>query len=478
MTTYRDLTEFEFLDFGPELENLGINHPHVVRREIETIYRDEFALQLIEEDWPVLCEQELEGWARSFYTLEGHMNAILAYATPDTPFAAVNFPVYKTAVDAVQNELRSLPITRAFDVLTELHLVKYEQSSAAGYDYIGPKGPIEGDNHKRAIKRAKATFWSAITDPEQGPDYVIRNSVPDVGYTRTQLTDLSEKTKVRGVWGRAFHYILLEGTSARPLLDNFIVGNTFFHIGEDPLVSVPSALSRVSGTAKWLYAIDWSGFDSSVSRFEIETAFGLIKTRLHFPNFATEQAFELSRLLFIHKKIAAPDGSTYWSHKGIPSGSYFTSIIGSVINRLRIEYIWRLKFGRGPKICYTQGDDSLIGDDELFHPSEIAELASPYGWTINADKTEYSTSPEYVTFLGRTMRGNLNTRNITRCLRLLVYPEYPVTSGRISAYRAQSISQDCGGLSDILNTTARRLRRLYGIAEGTELPSYFVRYVP
>ena len=476
--TIRDLRNSEFTDFSHELEDTGLTYPNVVRREIEAVYTDDFALDIIMDEWPRIYEQELKDWARSYYTLDAHMDAILTYATPNTHPEELNVQIYQDSVRSVQNELRSLPIARAFDVLSELDQIHYEQSSAAGYGYIGPKGPILGLNHNRAIRRAKATLFSAIKDEDGGLDYVIRTYVPDVGYTRTQLTDLTIKTKVRGVWGRAFHYILLEGTAARPLLENFIRGNTFFHIGDDPTLSVPRILSQTSGQSKWLYAVDWSGFDSSVSRFEIETAFNLIKERVEFPNYETEQAFELSKQFFIHKKIAAPNDKIYWSHKGIPSGSYYTSIIGSIVNRLRIEYLWRLKFGRGPKICYTQGDDSLIGDDELFLPEEIATLAAPYRWIINPDKTEYSTSPEFISFLGRTTRGGLNTREIMRCLRLLVYPEHQVTSGRISAYRAQAISEDCGGLSEIIRTTANRLRNHYGIAEESEVPAHFLRYYP
>lgn len=475
---YRDLRGYVYTNFNSELEDLKIPHPHVVRRESEVIYRDEYALSILLEEYPRIYEQELEGWARSYYTLEGHMKAIESYATNNTHESALQADIYHQALDAVENELRSLPVVRAFNVLSELDKIHYEQSSAAGYDYIGSKGSIMGENHDRAIRRAKATLWSALRDEDGGPAYVIENSVPDVGYTRTQLTNLAEKTKVRGVWGRAFHYILLEGTVARPLLEAFIKGQTFFHIGDDPQLSVPSLLSHVSRTNKWIYSMDWSGFDASVSRFEIEAAFRLIKSRVQFPNYETEQAFELCKLLFMHKKIAAPNGETYWSHKGIPSGSYFTSIIGSVVNRIRIEYLWRKIIRRGPRLCFTQGDDSLIGDDELIDPRMLAQAAEPYGWTINPDKTEYSTSPDFVTFLGRTTRGGMNARELMRCLRLLIYPEYPVSSGRISAYRANSIAEDCGGMSEIINFIARRLRRYYGKAIEEEVPLYFKRYVP
>ncbi|QBC66121.1 RNA-dependent RNA polymerase [Cucumis melo cryptic virus] len=474
----RDLTDYTFLEFSSEFETLSDTHPHIIRREAEQILKDEFALSELNQAWPLLYDQKLKGWARSFYTLEGHMQAIHAYSNPDTPISSLNQTTYRATIDSLKNELSSLPKAKAFDVLTELDKIPYEQSSAAGYNYIGPKGPLYGVNHKRAIRNALATLWSAIRDDDGGPAYVIRNMVPDVGYTRTQLTDLREKTKVRGVWGRAFHYILLEGTAARPLLETFIANDTFYHIGDDPQLSVPRLLSHVSSECRWLYAVDWSAFDATVSRFEIEAAFDVMRDLIIFPNFETRQAFELSRLLFTHKKIAAPDGRIYWIHKGIPSGSYYTSMVGSIINRLRIGYLWRTMFNREPKMCFTQGDDSLIGDDELVDPVTLAALASQLNWNINPNKTEHSRTPEFVSFLGRTSKGGFNSRELEKCLRLLIFPEHPVLTGRISAYRARSINEDSGFTSNYIQTIARRLRRRYGIAEESEVPRLLQRYIP
>lgn len=466
----RSITGYEFHDFQSSLELLNQTHIHIVRRESGVTYHDEFALCELLVDNTRLYEQELEGWSRSYYTGEQHMKAILQYSLPNTPIQDIDVGCYQQAMTNVQERLSSLPIVRAFDVLTQLDQVSFESSSAAGYDYTGAKGPKNEGNHERAIRRAKAVLWSAIAQDGEGIEHVLRSSVPDVGYTRTQLTDLSEKTKVRGVWGRAFHYILLEGTSADPLLQAFKEGGTFYHIGQDPTVSVPYILSDTAGKCAWLYALDWSSFDATVSRFEIHAAFDLLKQRIEFPNFETEQCYEICRQLFIHKKIAAPDGKVYWAHKGIPSGSYYTSIIGSIINRLRIEYIWIKLRGHGPTICYTQGDDSLCGDDERIEPERIADIANPIGWLINPAKTATTRYPEYITFLGRTCYGGLNHRDLIRCLRLLIYPEYPVPSGAISAYRANSIAEDCGGTSSILNDIARRLTRKYGRVSHEEVP--------
>ncbi|QED42884.1 ORF1 [Panax cryptic virus 2] len=465
-----NITGYDFTDYSSELEDLQQRHIHVVRREPNITYQDEFALGELLIDNYRLYEQELVGWSRSYYSGEEHMKAIFNYSSPNTPITNIDVNLYKQAMANVREWLSSLPTVRAFNVLTELNQVRYEPSSAAGYDYTGAKGLIDGINHDRAIRRAKAVLWSAIAPDGEGIEHVIRTSVPDVGYTRTQLTNLEEKTKVRSVWGRAFHYILLEGTCAQPLLDAFKIGETFFHVGSDPTVSVPQILSHIAGNCNWLYALDWSSFDATVSRFEINTAFDIIKHKIEFCNFETEQCFEICRQLFIHKKIAAPDGKIYWSHKGIPSGSYYTSIIGSIINRLRIEYIWLSIKGRGPKMCYTQGDDSICGDDERVKSEDFADIANNIGWLINPAKTETSRYPEFVTFLGRTSYGGLNHRNLIRCLRLLIFPEYPVPNGAISAYRAQAIATDAGNTSQILNAISRRLRLRYGVASHDEVP--------
>jgi hypothetical protein len=472
-----NISEYVFTKFQGELEDLGQRHSELIRRESETIYEDEFARHELMDISPHLYDQYIKGWARSFYSGEKHLDSIMQYATENIPITRTNQRVWRQSVEAVKNGLRSLSTVKALSVNNELDQVHYLQSSSAGYGYKGAKGPLLDENHMRAIRRAKATLFSAIKPDGQGIEHAIKESVPDVGYTRTQLAFVEDTTKVRNVWGRAFHYILLEGTCARPLIERISQEDTFIMIGRDPTLSVPSKLSEIKQQGfRWITSIDWSQFDSTVNRFEIEEGFQILKDHIEFPDFETEMCFEFCKQLFMHKKIAAPDGKIYWSHKGIPSGSYFTSLIGSIVNRLRIEYLWRLQFNRGPGVCFVLGDDSLIGDNDYYSPNEIAFKAQPLNWYMNAEKTECSTIPEQITFLGRTIKGGFNQRELKRCLRLLILPEYPVETGEISAYRAQSIAEDAGGTGELLNKIATRLKRFYGIADESEVPIRLRKY--
>lgn len=472
-----NITNYEFVNFHGDLEDLHQTHSEQVNREEELVLMDEFALEELKDLEPEIYNQFIPNWSRSWYSRQHHLNTVLNYAHKDIPVELTDMNKWTESIRVVRDRLRSLPKVRALSVTSQLDQVKYVQQSSAGYGYYGVKGPLLGENHKRAIKRALATLYSAVAADGEGIEHAIRESVPDVGYTRTQLTDLTEKTKVRSIWGRAFHYILLEGTAARPLLEAIAsAADHFIVIGQDPIVSVPQILSRTREHSRWLTAIDWSKFDSTVNRFEINTAFNLMKELIEFPDLDTEMAFELSRQLFIHKKIAAPDGKIYWSHKGIPSGSYYTTLVGSIVNRLRIEYLWRLRFNRGPNSCYVLGDDSLIGYDDFYPPDEMSLNCEHLGWYINSDKTECSTHVGGVSFLGRTSRGHYNERDLKKCLRLLILPEYPVTSGAISAFRAQSIAQDAGGSGEYLNRIAKRLKRKFGIAPQEAIPKYFRKY--
>ncbi|QRG29187.1 putative RdRp [Ambrosia cryptic virus 2] len=472
-----NIRDYRFTQFSSDLERLNQRHSEQLRRESETIYEDQFAKTELLDISPRLYETCIQGWARSYYSGDKHLAAIMQYATPNIPINQLNQAIWTESIEAVRHGLRSLTRVRAYSVNTELKSVHYIQSSSAGYGYIGAKGEPDGTNHNRAVSRAKATLYSAIRSDGEGIDYAIRESVPDVGYTRTQLAHIAEnQLKVRGVWGRAFHYILLEGTAAKPLLDSFQRSNTFVMIGSDPVTRVPEILSKISDDGKWIMSIDWSQFDATVSQFEIETAFDILKAFIDFPDFDTEMCYEFCKHMFIHKKVAAPDGFIYWAHKGIPSGSYYTSLIGSIINRLRIEYLWRLKFDEGPNVCYVLGDDSLIAYDRFYDPNELAAEAFKLNWLMNPEKTEYSTIPNAITFLGRTVRGGMNQRDLKKCLRLLILPEYPVEDGRIAAYRAEAIAEDAGGTSEVLNTIAKRLKRIYGVALEHEVPIRLRRY--
>jgi len=457
-------------NFTFDLEVIGKTSQYLNKEEY-CVYTDPFAYEELKALDPE-CDKYLADYARSYYVEEAHTNAILSYGSQNPSESAWNREIFTQAAQDTRLALAIYGKVRALDFTTQLSEVRYESSSSAGYGYQGHKGEYKGSNHKRALKIAKATVLKVVDEGQVGLEHVILNSTPHIGYTRTQLTHLPTKLKVRGVWGEPFHQIIIEGLTAFPLTQTINSIDGFIHMGKDPLYSVPRLIYSLKDSAKWLYTNDWSQFDSTQSREEINLAFDLVKEMMIFPNSKTEIAFETARHMYIHKKVIGPDGTIYFSHKGTPSGSYFTAIINSIINKFRISYLWRCTIGRPIQHIHVLGDDSIGSDDQYISPEDLYIHGEPLNWLVNIDKYGITQAPEDVEFLGRNVRGGASIREIERCIRLLVYPEHQVTDPQISAYRAEALAEDVGGHSERLIKVATNLKRKYGIKPKADIPHY------
>lgn len=419
--------------------------------------------------------QEIDGWARSFYTLEGHLESI----------ALFNKPLIPEPIDETWARVKTLthrkistmfPPVTSLVFETDLDLVPFESSSAAGYGYLGKKG--EGDNLNRAKKIANAAvrqFDEGIENYDSAVSHIIENSTPDVAFTRTQLAKLPS-IKVRIVFGEAFHYILIEGLSAAPLLAAFKSKDTFYFTGKDPTIHVPRLLFNMGLDQGWFICLDWKSFDATVQLWEIDHAFNCIESLLLFPTILSYRAFQFAKESFKVRKLAAPDGKLWMRKGGIPSGSYFTNIIGSVINYVRIHYICE-KLGLDIADCYVQGDDSVIFVRNTTRPDlwQISEAGESYGWIINPTKCTITQSSQEVTFLGRSQIHQLNIRERLKVLRLMCFPEYEVETPDISTARAKAIAIDAGFQDPLYNKIVFALKRQYGEAE--YVPPHLLTYI-
>lgn len=461
---------------GP-MYNIGYSRQYAFTREERITHVDAWSLQALQSIDANCLETYLKDYSRSYYVESFHTDSILQYNREDPHESVWNQTAFTKATDNIRMELRKANIKAvSLDVQTELDAVKYVSSSSAGYSYVGKKGPfknkLERNNHYKAICRAKKMVLEYHDQRGECIDDAIMNSTPHIGYTRTQLTNVTEKLKVRAVWGSPFHHILVEGLTAGPLLEEFKRKVTFYHIGQDPLFSVPALLTKISSEYKLIYAYDWSKFDSTASRKEIRTAFALVKELIIFKNKESENAFDLMVELFIYKKVVGPDGIVYSCNTGVPSGSYWTSIIDSIINKLRLDYLWIVLTGEPMESVFTHGDDAVGGSNRFLSLYDLAEEAIKYGWVLNPDKSAIETNASKVEFLGRTTSGGLSRRSIERCLQLLVYPEYPVESPLISSFRAQSLYEDVGRISERIGTVATSLLRKYGTPHEEDVPSH------
>ncbi|ABZ10945.1 RNA-dependent RNA polymerase [Rose cryptic virus 1] len=433
-------------------------------REECVIHIDAWSSQAIDAIVPLSLRNELDGWARSYYTLQAHVDSLMQYDRPK--LQPPTNTAWNITTQYIRTEFARMKKVTALSYL-QLDQVKWVRSSAAGYGYTGRKS--DGDNYIRARKTAFTLAEKLNHNRDYGP-LALEDSTPDVAFTRTQLCQIKVKRKIRNVWGEAFHYVLLEGLFADPLIQQFMRIKSFYFIGEDPLLAVPRLIEEILSEQDYIYMFDWSGFDASVQEWELRFAFGLLESILIFPSSVEHQVWQFIIELFIYRKIAAPNGKIYLKTLGIPSGSCFTNIIGSIVNYVRIQYMF-FRLTREFVTAFTHGDDSLVGvpTTQYVQMENFKPICDENLWTINIAKSAISREAEGVSFLSRKVREMCHARDELICLRMLKFPEYIVETGAMSTLRAFSIHKDAGIHSRYLYQIYKFLLHRYGKADSLPL---------
>jgi len=155
--------------------------------------------------------------------------------------------------------------------------------------------------------------------------------------------------------------------------------------------------------------VDLKGFDASVLSRLIRLAFSILRNCMELTDIEDLMLENLVEY-FIHTPLAMY-GELRQKHRGIPSGSSFTGLIGTIVNMLSGFYASHRsdRYSIIPSKCVWLGDDSSLFFDEgmVFEDFEIHYLSyfAELGQTVNTVKTVYKICgliPSQVSFLGKT----------------------------------------------------------------------------
>jgi len=191
-------------------------------------------------------------------------------------------------------------------------------------------------------------------------------------------------------------------------------------------------ISEIESRFRYVYSLDFSKFDSTVPARMIDDAFRVARTHLELD----EKEMDVWRRYvndFIHSRIIAPDGHVYQKHKGVPSGSAFTSIIDSIVNLILVSYMFEKLTGHSLKHdrVLVMGDDVIIGSNTRLELGQLASAASDLGFVLSVEKSTITdTSREsgdytqnHTHFLGHWWVHSQPNRPVKELLQRMVYPE-------------------------------------------------------
>lgn len=182
----------------------------------------------------------------------------------------------------------------------------------------------------------------------------------------------------------------------------------------------------------WL-ALDWSSFDTSIPAWLVRDAFAIIRQQLDFSSYEfwgkPTDDDTLERLwmeiirYFINTPLKFQSGEVKRKISGVPSGSYFTNLIDSVINTILIHYLL-------DGITYQNDAFWVMGDDGLVAVKgcpKVEELASTakchFGMMLNVEKTEISEFPSFLGF--KFHSSGVPQSNYDRLMAQLCLPTRP-----------------------------------------------------
>lgn len=356
---------------------------------------DKFTAQILEQQG-----FRIEDAPRSIYEPEQLYTALEKYATNWDDFEFIDSNLhfgFRMAYKLFAKPSDQKPQ----DILSDSQVISraLKMSKSAGLPTMGKKEDdiLYGFNRELQIRQG------------------LKAPNPCVAFKRTQ-----KNNKTRLVWGYPLEMTIMEARFARPLIEQFKRRRTPMAFGLMKGTLGAHIHRRIVDPTGTIVALDYSKFDSTISKSMIKQAFRILSTWFEHDDLE-EYGWDTLIKYFITTPIVMPDGHLYTGkNHGVPSGSYFTQIIDSIVNvALCFSLARRFDFQLDWKSLFVLGDDVLMNVNGQVDLNEWKQYLSQYGLKINVDKTLLD-EPH---FLGAYWYKGKPTASIQELVNKAVQPE-------------------------------------------------------
>ena len=331
---------------------------------------------------------------RSVYEPEQLYTALERYATDWTQFERLDSSMKQGFVMAFKTFARpkGSPFFRMPDSVELVKALKLSKSSGL---------PL-------MTSKAKSLVYSL--DREEQIRSGIKAPNPCVAYKRTQ-----KNNKTRLVWGYPLEMTIMEARFARSKHTSpMAFGLTKVALG----ARIHRNFEDQPGTT---VCLDFSKFDSTISQTMIRQAFRILGTWFTDED-KRKYGWKTVIEYFIHTPIVMPDGHLYTGkNHGVPSGSYFTQIIDSIVN---VAMMYALQYSCGMQ--FRAESLLVLGDDVIVQLKGQVELKRYSDYLTSAGLNLHGEEKTVVGechFLGATWIKGKPHRPVKELVESAIFPE-------------------------------------------------------
>jgi len=262
---------------------------------------------------------------------------------------------------------------------------------------------------------------------------------PSMAARRGKLTEVGQEVD-RLVWVYPAEMLGIEGIYAVPLIRAYeALGPKNPMLQGKNLDQTIIDWLRRRGQEKFYLALDISQFDQTVQPWFIRQAFDILKQNIEWatwygkPVSPAQQrrwsnVWKTLEWYFINTPMAAPDGVLYRKSLGVPSGSWFTQLVDSIVNFMYVKFA-SLYLGFKVLSLKVLGDDSAAKTSTLADVGQISDLfRSVLQVEVNVAKSIATDDPTQVKLLGFTYGGLERNREFLKWMESFLYPDTDVWS--------------------------------------------------
>lgn len=404
-----------------------------------------------------MIEDVVNNRKRSWVTNDYIWDGILAFSYPSRP--KVDCAVYRAVLKSIELE---------FQVDDKIHPYSYGLSRSKVPRQTSPGLPYIQMGYKTKDEVLSAHYTDFIEKWTRCGEGQNIDLPPCAAFARSHIGDL-DSNKVRPVWAVPVEVILQEGCYSFPFTNELIKQSCGHHTAY--------GMEMMKGGMEWLHnqcmkanaanpgikylMLDYSAFDSSTPAWLIRDVFKIIEKKFDFTKVLNEDGsyseanptaerrkFRKLVSYFINTVILNPDGRTFQKNKGIPSGSMFTNLVGTILNMIVSRVALHYKVGSYPLFDLYFGDDSLsvFKGSSIINLEDIAEfIERRFGMTVNVKKSYWTELITNIHFLGYyNNRGNPKKHDY-ELISSMIYPQYNKDDWAYSIARALGCLLASGG---------------------------------